>query len=220
MPDRDDLITQNMGLVYACAHRFKGRGIEYEDLCQVGCLGLIKAVDGFDESRGLQFSTYAVPTILGEIKRLFRDGGAIKVSRRLKTLSLQASRAKSQLENRWGREVTVSELAQSMGVDEEELTEALCATHPVQSLTVTDDNGETQELAVVVDDSDAVNDRLLADELIRRLDENDRRLIALRYFSGLTQSETARALRMSQVQVSRREKKILAFLRGSSERAG
>ena len=115
--DRDEIIQQNMGLVHACAHKFKGRGIEYEDLFQAGCMGLIKATDAFDRERGVRFSTYAVPVILGEMRRLFRDGGTIKVSRTLKELSLKTMRTKERLSVELGREPTISELADSLGLE-------------------------------------------------------------------------------------------------------
>ena len=120
--DRDTLITENMGLVHSCAHRFAGRGIEYEDLFQAGCMGLVKAFDAFDRERGVRFSTYAVPVILGEMKRLFRDGGAVKISRSLKELSLKATREREKFILKVGMEPTVSELGKVLLVSDEEVT--------------------------------------------------------------------------------------------------
>ena len=144
MPEKEKLITENFGLVRACAGKFVGRGIEYDDLFQIGCIGLIKAADGFDESRGLMFSTYAVPTIIGEIKRVFRDTGAIKVSRSLKELSFKVAKAREQLEKQMCREPSISEVAESLGADEEDVKDALCILQPISSLTYTDDDGNKQ----------------------------------------------------------------------------
>ncbi len=133
-----------MGLVHACAHRFKGRGIEYEDLFQAGCIGLIKAADAFDFDRGVRFSTYAVPVILGEMRRLFRDGGAVKISRTIKELSLKVSRLREQMFYEIGREPTVSELAGRLSVSEEAVVEAIGVCSPPVSLTESDENGGGQ----------------------------------------------------------------------------
>ena len=135
MSGREERICDNIGLVHACARRFMGRGIEYDDLFQSGCMGLVKAADGFDEERGLKFSTYAVPVILGEIRRLFRDGGTVKVSRSLKELSLRASRERDAFTAREGREPSVGELADLLGVEREQAVEALGASMPALSLT-------------------------------------------------------------------------------------
>ena len=139
---RESTIQQNMGLVHACAQRYKGKGIDYDDLFQAGCVGLVKAADGFDEGRGLKFSTYAVPVILGEIRRLFRDGGAVKVSRSLKELSLKAKREQDLFLRSQGREPSIHELSQIMNVDYGMLVEAICASAPPLSLTHDDDDGE------------------------------------------------------------------------------
>lgn len=130
MNDREEWICANIGLVHACAKRFTGRGMEYDDLFQAGCMGLVKAADGFDESRGLKFSTYAVPVILGEMRRLFRDGGTVKVSRSLKELALRATREREGYIHREGREPTIGELADLLGVDAEQAAEALGASLP------------------------------------------------------------------------------------------
>ncbi len=210
---RDEIITSNLGLVHACCKRFVGRGIEYDDLFQAGSMGLIKAVDGFDEAKGLRLSTYAVPVILGEIKRLFRDGGAVKVSRSLKELSLKVSRLSSQLSIKLNREPTVGELAEALGVSAEEITEALCAAQPTLSLTY-DNDGEVSQLDVPVESHErSVSDRVALNQVLSTLSPKDRELIDLRFFKLYTQQQTAGRLGMTQVQVSRREKAILTNIR-------
>lgn len=211
--DRDEMIQQNMGLVHACAHKFKGRGIEYEDLFQAGCMGLIKATDAFDESRGVRFSTYAVPVILGEMRRLFRDGGTVKVSRTLKELSLKAVRTKERLSIEMGREPTVSELAGALDLEVSAVVEALSAATPALSLTGSDEEGAPQIDLPVQSPEEELSDRISLRQVLSLLEKKDQMLIRLRYFQGKTQVETARALDMTQVQVSRREKKILLRLR-------
>ena len=211
--DRDEMIQQNMGLVHACAHKFKGRGIEYEDLFQAGCMGLIKATDAFDESRGVRFSTYAVPVILGEMRRLFRDGGTVKVSRTLKELSLKAVRTKERLSIEMGREPTVSELASALDLEVSAVVEALSAATPALSLTGSDEEGAPQIDFPVQSPEEELSDRISLRQVLSLLEKKDQMLIRLRYFQGKTQVETARALDMTQVQVSRRDKKILLRLR-------
>ncbi|MGN0624633.1 MAG: sigma-70 family RNA polymerase sigma factor [Oscillospiraceae bacterium] len=211
--DRDEMIQQNMGLVHACAHKFKGRGIEYEDLFQAGCMGLVKATDAFDASRGVRFSTYAVPVILGEMRRLFRDGGTVKVSRTLKELSLKAVRTKERLSVEMGREPTVSELASALGLEVSAVVEALSAATPVLSLTGSDEEGAPQIDLPVQSPEEELSDSISLRQVLSLLEKKDQMLIRLRYFQGKTQVETARALDMTQVQVSRREKKILLRLR-------
>ncbi len=211
-PDkRNGYITENLGLVHACAQRYKGKGIDYEDLYQAGCVGLIKASDGFEEERGLRFSTYAVPLILGEIRRLFRDGGAVKVSRSLKELALRAKRQQDNFVKVYGREPTVQELATELQVDAETLTEALCASAPPLSLTVGEDDSQ---LDIACDSPmEALSERIALKQLLDNLETKDRQLIILRYFKGWTQVKTTSVLGMTQVQVSRKEKKILDNLR-------
>ena len=206
---------KNLGLVHAAANRFRGRGIEYDELFSAGCLGLVKACDRFDESRGLCFSTYAVPLILGEIKSLFRKGGALKVSRSLKELSVKVSRARSDYIARFGCEPTVRELSALSGVSEEQTVEALCACR--QPLSLSSPSADDDPLSVcdipVDSGEERLAERLSLRQEIERLPEEDRRLIELRYFRSLTQSQTARILGTSQVQICRREKKILSTLR-------
>ncbi len=211
--DRDLLITENLGLVHSCAHRFTGRGIEYEDLFQAGCMGLVKAFDAFDEERGNRFSTYAVPVILGEMRRLFRDGGTVKVSRSLKELSMRVMREKEEFSVKEGREPVVTELAERLSLEVEEVTEALCAAAPVISLTVNEEDGGGQADIPVEFPEEQISERLSVIKAIYDLEEKDRALIKLRYYENKTQTQTAQILGMTQVQVSRREKKILEILR-------
>lgn len=207
---RDEFIAANIPLVHSLANRFRGRGIEYEELFSAGSLGLVKAFDNFDESRGLCFSTYAVPVILGEIKRLFRDGGAVKMSRSLKELSLRAARAREEL-MKSGFEPTLSEIAEYLGVSPEEAAEAIQASAPPISLTVPE---EGCDVDVPVEGAEnSLIDKLALRQCLEKLAADDRTLIALRYFRGKTQAETAQLMGMSQVQVSRRERRILDELR-------
>ncbi|MBE6766256.1 MAG: sigma-70 family RNA polymerase sigma factor [Ruminococcaceae bacterium] len=213
MCERDVFLSNNMGLVHSCCKHFLGKGIEYDDIFQAGCIGLIKAYDGFDASLGFCFSTYAVPVILGEIKRMFRDGGSIKVSRGIKELSLKIKNECEKAIKRGEGEPSVSTLAESLSVSPEEITEAICATQPTVSLTYESDD-EIHELDLAVSDNgDMLTDRLMLDDVLSRLPKNDSLLIKLRYFEGKTQQETASVLSMTQVQVSRSEKKILGQLR-------
>lgn len=210
---RDQFIESNLPLVHSLCKRFTGRGIEYDDLYQAGCLGLVKAVDGFDESRGLCFSTYAVPVVLGEIKRLFRDGGSVKVSRGLKELSLKVTRLKSSLEMQLSREPTIGELAAGLGVAPEDITEAISAAQPTVSLTYDSEDGTRDTDIPVAGPEELLSDKLLIERAFKYLDPKEQQIIKCRYFEFLTQSETAQKLDMSQVQVSRAEKKILIKLR-------
>lgn len=211
---RDRLVTENLGLVHLCANRFRNRGIEYEELYSSGCVGLVKAANSFDENRGVKFSTYAVPVILGEIKRIFRDGGTVKVSRSLKELSLKAVREKNSFISRNGREPTIAELALEMNCSPDEIAEALSAAQPCLSLTRygESDESEEQDIPSPFKESD-IYEGIALRQAMDRLDANDRKLIFLRYFRSFTQSRAAAALGMTQVQVSRREKKILSELR-------
>lgn len=211
--NRDVKVNDNLGLVHACAKRFRGKGIEYDDLFQAGCLGLVKAIDHFDESRGLCFSTYAVPVILGEIKRLFRDGGAVKVSRSLKELSLKAARESSRFTAEHGREPTITELSEILHTEKETVVQALESAQTPMSLTVSDENGDTQiDIPTEAPDEKLTEIISLKNE-IEKLPEKDRQIILMRFFQNKTQTQTAVALSMTQVQISRREKKILEYLR-------
>lgn len=210
---RDELISNNLGLVHSCANKFRNRGIEYDDLYSAGCLGLVKAADGFDETLGYRFSTYAVPAILGEIKRLFRDGGAVKVSRSLKEKSREAVRLRDELSVSLGREPTVSELSEKLGINEFETVELLNIAVPPVSLTATDEEGERQIDIPVDFGEEQIHNSIALREIIGKMSESDRRLIELRYYKGLTQTVTAEKLGLSQVQVSRRERLLLQEMR-------
>ena len=211
---RSAFIEQNLGLVHACAGRFRGRGIEYDDLYGAGCMGLVKATDGFDEGRGVCFSTYAVPVILGEIKKLFRDGGTVKVSRSLKELSLKINAERERCLKRTGREPGVTELAETLGTTPEQIALAIRAALPTLSLTPVDDEDGLREFDVPVESpEEALADRLSLAQALRRLPEQDQQLIHLRFYANRTQSETAKVLHTTQVQISRRERKLLGQLR-------
>ena len=210
--DREKMIVGNIGLVHCIANRFIGRGAEYDDLYQAGCVGLIKAVDNFDESRGFLFSTYAVPVIMGEIKRLFRDGGAIKVSRSLKEKSIRVQAIREKFINSELREPTLSELASLSGFCEEELGEILNVINPIVSLSVSNEDGENI-LDIPFDDSDEVLNKISVHQALKTLSNTELLIVKYRYFEGKTQCEAADLLGISQVQVSRREKQLLTKLR-------
>ena len=213
MDNRDNFINSNMGLVHSCCKKFKGRGIEYDDLFQAGCIGLIKAADGFDEGRGLCFSTYAVPVILGEIKRMFRDGGSIKVSRTLRELATKIKYEQEKSLKQHGKDLTCAELATILSVTPEEIAESLNATQPTVSLTYESEDGTYEVDLAVSNNGDMLTDKLMLAEVIKRLPQKEQSLLRMRYFESKTQNETAKALSMTQVQVSRAEKKILKSLR-------
>lgn len=206
------MIEDNIGLVHSIAKRFKGRGEDYDDLYQAGCVGLIKAVDNFDESKGFLFSTYAVPVIMGEIRRLFRDGGAVKVSRSLKEKSIKLQAIREKFIKKELREPTVSELSELCGIETEELSEVLNVINPVVSLSCTTEDGD-ETIDIPVDDTDKLFDRLSVHHAIKDLSNDELLLIKYRFYEGKTQCESAKLLGISQVQVSRREKQLLAKLR-------
>lgn len=209
---RNQLILNNLGLVGSCASRFIGKGVDYEDLYSSGCIGLIKAADGFDESLGFAFSTYAVPAILGEIRRVFRDGGTIKISRSLKEKSRELLLVKEELERKYGVEPTVSELSEALGISISEVAQLLCVSQPVISLTA--DNDEEKQIDIPTEDEySSIDNRLAIEKILSQLPENDQKLIKLRFFDCLTQSKAASILGVSQVQVSRREKIILSSIK-------
>lgn len=211
---RDAFIEQNLGLVHACAGRFRGRGMDYDDLYSAGCMGLVKACDNFDEDRGVCFSTYAVPVIIGEIKKLFRDGGTVKVSRSLKELGMRIQAAREHHMKICGAEPTLSQLAEELDEPVENITLAIQAAQPAMSLTPENgEDGERQLDIPVESPEEALAERISLEEVIRSLPEQDRQLIRLRFYGNKTQSETAKALHTTQVQISRRERKILVLLR-------
>ena len=210
---RDEVVQSNLGLVHACAKRFVGRGIEYDDLFQAGCVGLVKAVDGFEPERGLCFSTYAVPLILGEMRHLFREGGAVKVSRSLRSLAMQAGRLREKLLSDRGREPTVEELAAELGIEPALAAQAVCVALPPLSLThAAEDEGGQIDLPCDSHE-ESVTDKLALRQVLGGLEPRDRTLIEMRYLRKMTQQTVADHLDMTQVQVSRREKRILLELR-------
>lgn len=211
--DRDEKIKENLGLVHSCAHKLTGRGVEYDDLFQAGCVGLIKAVDGFDETRGFSFSTYAVPVILGEMKRIFRDDGTVSVSRSLKEKGRKINYEREAFIKKFDREPTVKELAQRLGFDEYETVQAITASMPVISLTAQDNENDSQLDIPVGSPEEALSTSIALEQVMNDLDERDKDIIRLRYYSGLTQTVIADRLGMTQVQVSRREKAILKQMR-------
>ncbi len=208
--DRDEFIESNLPLVHKLANRFRGKGIDYEELFSAGCVGLVKACDRFEPERGLCFSTYAVPVILGEIRRLFRDGGSVKISRSLKELTIKAARVREQLSA--NGEPRISDIAEALGVTPEQAAEALCAGIPPISLNSGGEEGE-ELLVPQSSGEDTLIDRLALRQCLSSLPEEDRDIIIQRYFRGKTQCETAQLLGITQVMVSRRERKILQSLR-------
>ena len=210
------LAEENLGLVHLCANRFRGRGVEYEELYSAGCVGLLKAVRAFDSSRGVQFSTYAVPVILGEIKRVFRDGGAIHVSRGLRERAMRLQKLQEVFEQTHGRTPTLSELSVLADCTVEACAQALCVSQAPLSLTQQSDGDGEQDgqLDIPVEAPDRrIGDLLSLRQEMEQLAPRDRMLLELRYFRELTQKKTAQILGMTQVQVSRREKKLLSQLR-------
>ncbi|MBQ7756789.1 MAG: sigma-70 family RNA polymerase sigma factor [Oscillospiraceae bacterium] len=211
--NKNQLCEKNLGLVHLCANRFRGKGIDYDDLYSAGCVGLVKACNAFDEERGVKLSTYAVPVILGEIKRLFRDGGTVRVSRSVKENSLRIAKLRDSFFVTEGREPTINELSQLSSLEKEDVIEALNVSLPPLSLTESDDEGGGEiDIPTVSPDEDITNS-LSISQLLEALDVRDRRLIYLRYFKDKTQMEVAKTLDMTQVQVSRREKKLLSIMR-------
>lgn len=214
LKERHRRVEENLGLVHACAKKFLGKGVDYDDIVSAGCVGLIKAIDSFDETRGYKLSTYAVPSILGEIKRIWRDGGSIKVSRKYKELSLKISALNDKSLKETGRELTVGELSQKLSTSCEDITEAISSSRLPMSLSLYSDESEDRELCIPVSSvEESLTEQLSLKKALDDLNEKDRALIELRYFKSKTQCETAHVLSMTQVQVSRREKKILASLR-------
>lgn len=211
--ERNEFIENNLGLVHSCAGRFKGKGIEYDDLYSAGCVGLVKAVDNFEVERGLCFSTYAVPVILGEIRRLFRDGGTVKVSRSLKELSMKINRVTKEFQDKNGYEPTVNQIAEIMQLEPDQIAEAINASAQPLSLTYDNEDGEKQIDIPIQPPEEKLTELMALRQIIGELDLTDREIITLRFFKNKTQSETGRLLNMSQVQVSRKEKKILEKMR-------
>ncbi len=216
---RDALTEENMGLVWSVVRRFDGRKAEKEDLFQIGSIGLLKAIDKFDESYGVCFSTYAVPMIAGEIRRYLRDNSMIRVSRSLKESAVQMYRCMEKLEKTLGRDPTIQEIADEMGTDPEELSLIMEANMDVESLqqvVYRNDGNEMTLMDRLEDQHDAQEvllDRMLLDQLLSGLTEQEKQLICMRYVQEKTQSDIAGKLGVSQVQVSRMEKRIIKKIR-------
>lgn len=214
LKERHQKVEDNLGLVHACARKFAGKGVDYEDIVSAGCIGLIKAIDSFDESKGFKLSTYAVPAILGEIKRIWRDGGSLKVSRRLKELSMKITRLNDQSLRENGRELTLNELSEKLEASTEDIAEAIASQRLPMSLSQYNDEDEEQEISIPVPScEESLTESLSLKKAVEELSDKDKALITLRYFKNKTQSATAKELNMTQVQVSRREKKLLQILR-------
>ena len=209
------LVTENAGLIWSVAKRFLGRGTEAEDLYQLGCLGFLKAVEGFDLEFGTQFSTYAVPKISGEIRRFLRDDGAIKVSRSLKERSAAVRSARSLLGSALGREPSLKELSDHLGLAPEDIAQAEAATREVESIhRECGEEGFTLEnILTDTESEERMLEKIALRQAIAELPEREKCVISLRYFHGLTQDRVARVLNVSQVQVSRIEKKAIGILR-------
>lgn len=214
---QDRLVEENMGLVWSIVRRFAGRGYELEELAQVGAVGLIKAVQKFDTSFAVKFSTYAVPMILGEIKRFLRDDGPVKVSRRLKENAMKGWRAEETLRRKYGREPTISEISKECDVAVEDLLAAFEAAVPPVSLQASGDGSADSpallEKIPAADREGEVIDRLFINALLQNLEGREKQIVLLRYFGGKTQAETAEKIGVSQVQISRIEKAVLQKLR-------
>ncbi len=212
---KEALITENTGLIWSVARRFIGRGAESDDLYQLGCLGFLKAVDGFDLEFGTQFSTYAVPKIAGEIRRFLRDDGAVKVSRGIKERAAAVKTARNQLLATLEREPTLQELSEQTGFTPEEIALAEGATASVESIQqeAGDDGFTLENILTDTEPEEALVEKISLRQAIARLPEREGRVIHLRYYHGLTQERAAKVLGVSQVQISRIEKKAIAALR-------
>ena len=216
---RDTLIEENIGLVWSIVKRFQNRGVETEDLFQIGSIGLIKAVDKFDPSYQVQFSTYAVPMITGEIKRFLRDDGMLKVSRSLKELAGRIYSTRDEIEKRLGREPALFEVAGELGISQEDLVMAMESGAQIESLQQVIYQGEGNDISLMdkLEEQETLGeqvvDRLFLEDMLKSLDGEERKLIYMRYFQEKTQAVIAAELGISQVQVSRLEKKILDKLR-------
>lgn len=211
----EQLIRENTGLIWSVAKRFIGRGVETDDLYQLGCLGFLKAVEGFDLEYGTQFSTYAVPKISGEIRRFLRDDGAVKVSRSIKEQAATIKTCRSQLTTQLGREPTLTELSEQTGFTLEEIALAETATAATESIHAeSGDDGFTLENVLTDTESeDKMVERISLRQAIEKLPEQEKIVVQLRYFHGLTQERVAKVLSVSQVQVSRIEKRALGNLK-------
>ncbi len=210
------LVTENAGLIWSVAKRFIGRGTDSEDLYQLGCLGFLKAVEGFDTEYGTQFSTYAVPKIAGEIRRFLRDDGAVKVSRTVKEQAQTIRSAHNALTLSLGREPTVGELSQRTGLTPEEIALAQTATASTESIQrgMGEDGFSLEDVLTDTESEERMVEKISLRQAIEKLPQRERTVIELRYFHSLTQERVSRVLNVSQVQVSRIEKKAIMTLRG------
>ena len=209
------LVTENSGLIWAVARRFLGRGVETEDLYQLGCMGFLKAIEGFDPSYGTQFSTYAVPKIAGEIRRFLRDDGAVKVSRSVKERSAAIRACRARLAASLGREPTLLELSQELGISPEDIALAETATAATESIQrQTGDEGfSLEDVLTDTESEEQMLEKIALRQAISKLPQRERMVIQLRYFHGLTQQRVAKLLDISQVQVSRVERRAMEQLR-------
>lgn len=208
------LIEENSGLIWSVARRFTGRGVEADDLYQLGCVGFLKAVEGFDTEYGTQFSTYAVPKIAGEIRRFLRDDGAVKVSRGIKERAVTIRTTRLQLVQTLGREPTISEIAHRTGFTPEEIAIAENATAAVESMQREsgEDGFSLESILSDTENEDTLLEKIALSQAMQRLAEREEMVIRLRYYHGLTQQQVAKMICVSQVQVSRIERKALARL--------
>lgn len=216
---RDTLFEENTGLIYSVARRFFGRGVEMEDLFQIGSIGLLKAVDKFDPAFEVKFSTYAIPMILGELKRFFRDDGMIKVSRSIKENQHRVYLAREKIEKELGREPSLKEIAEMLEMPPEEVAMTMDSAAEVESLYRTVYQSEGTDISLIDKIPEKENaeehllNRIFLEEILGKLESSDRKLLYMRYFQDQTQTQIAEQLGVSQVQVSRMEKRILKKLR-------
>lgn len=222
---REKLVVENVGLIWSIVRRFAGRGYEQEDLFQIGSIGLIKAIDKFDMTFDVKFSTYAVPMIAGEIKRFLRDDGMIKVSRSLKEMAYKAYVLREKMEKEYKREPTLTEIADELGVPKEELAQAIDASAEIESLQKIIYQGDGNDISLMDklpqegDPCEDVMNKMLLEQMMRGLDEKEKQIIHMRYFLDKTQTQIAEELGVSQVQVSRMEKKILQKMKHNSTKS-
>jgi len=222
---REQFVEENMGLVWSIVKRFTGRGTDMEDLFQIGCIGLMKAIDKFETAYDVKFSTYAVPMIMGEIKRFLRDSSMMKVSRSLKENGWKVKKASDRLSQAYGRDATLQEISQEIGLSVEDIVEAIEANEEVGSIYQPIYQSDDSEIYLVdqvsgagISKTEELVNHLLLEQLLGELDEKEKELIDLRYFKEMTQVQVAAKLGVSQVQVSRMERKILKRMKKASER--
>ena len=215
MSAREELVEENMALVRYLVKRFIGRGVDSEDLFQYGCMGLLKAIDRFDPDYEVQFSTYAVPVILGEIKKLFRDGGIVKVTRSIKELSLKVNYARDTLQKKLGQEPTLKEIAAELDVPIEEIARAVSAATPPMSLTAVfeEEDGQSEFDIPIESAEEELTNMMGLKYAISDLDSEEKKIIYMRFFKNMTQAATAQQMGKTQVQISRKERKIIQKMR-------